>query len=535
MVKGKFAMQTISEQGVRIRPWKASFIVFLSSGAIMVLELVAGRLMAPLLGVSLYTWTSIIGVILAGISLGNFAGGLLADRFASRGTLALLFGLSAAASASILWTIDATRTVTDLPLPVMAQVLLAFATAFLLPAVLLGTISPVVVKLTLADLGKTGNVVGRIYAAGAAGSIAGTFLTGFWLISHFGTRTILWGVSGVLLLVGLFASWGQRRALALSLPALLIYAGLAPFVWSWNILGSRCLYETNYFCIRVHPDDDDPRIQVLTLDRLVHSYVNLEDPTDLRYGYERIYRDVLTAVTLPETPISAFFIGGGGYTFPRYIEVSYPNSSIEVAEIDPGVTRTAYEHLALPRDTRIVSVNEDARHYLEHLPRERRFSLILGDAFNDFSVPYHLTTLEFNQLVAEHLSGDGFYMVNIIDGRHGDFLRAYVLTLGQVFKHVYISPVGSSLGGAARQTYVIVAAQHPMPIGYPIPAQRIPIGDDAAPPRENSPPVPDSLRESFISQAEWEDYLNQGTAVLLTDDFVPVDNLLAPVFSDSGL
>jgi hypothetical protein len=104
-----------------------------------------------------------------------------------------------------------------------------------------------------------------------------------------------------------------------------------------------------------------------------------------------------------------------------------------------------------------------------------------------------------------------------------------------VFEHVYISPVGSSLGGAARQTYVIVAAQHPMPIGYPIPAQHIPIGDDTVPPGGNSPPVPDSLRENFISQAEWEEYLNQGTAVVLTDDFVPVDNLLAPVFSDSGL
>jgi spermidine synthase len=108
----------------------------------------------------------------------------------------------------------------------------------------------------------------------------------------------------------------------------------------------------------------------------------------LRYGYERTYRDVLEAVASPEIPISAFFIGGGGYTFPRFIEVAYPSSHIKVAEIDPGVTETAYEHLALPRDTRIVSINEDARRYLASVPRERRFDLILGDAFNDFSVPY---------------------------------------------------------------------------------------------------------------------------------------------------
>jgi spermidine synthase len=485
----------------------------------MVLELVAGRLMAPILGVSLYTWTSIIGVILAGISLGNYVGGLLADRFAWRGTLVVLFILSAVASASILWTIEVTGTITDLWVPVMLQVLLAFAIVFLLPAMLLGTISPLVVKLTLSDLNETGNVVGRIYAAGAAGSIAGTFLAGFWLISEFGTRTIVWGVAGLLFVMGLVVSWGSRRLTVVSLVTLLVYGGLSLLVWSQGVLASRCLRETNYFCIRVHPDDDDSLIRVLTLDRLVHSYVNIEDPTDLRYGYERIYRDVLEGFVPPEEPISAFFIGGGGYTFPLYIEVTYPNSQIEVAEIDPGVTETAYEYLALPRDTRIVSVNEDARRYLVRVPRERRFDLILGDAFNDFSVPYHLTTMEFNQLVANHLTQDGFYMVNVIDGRQGRFVRAYVSTLEQVFNHVYIAPIGGDLGTVARQTFVIVAAQHPMPIGDDVTS-----ADDAP-----------SLRNDFLSEAKWQAYLGQGTGIVLTDDFVPVDNLLAPVFSDSGL
>jgi spermidine synthase len=410
------------------------------------------------------------------------------------------------------------------------QVLLAFAVVFFLPALLLCTISPLVVKLTLSVLKKKGNVVGRIYAAGAAGSIAGTFLAGFWLISTFGTRTIVWGVAGLLLLMGLFIGRGRRRLVAVSLLALLFYGGLSLFVWSRDILDSRCLHETNYFCIRVHPDDDDPRIQVLTLDRLVHSYVNPDDPTELRYGYERTYRDVLEAVASPEIPISAFFIGGGGYTFPRFIEVTYPSSHIEVAEIDPGVTETAYEHLALPRDTRIVSINEDARRYLAHIPHDRRFDLILGDAFNDFSVPYHLTTKEFNQLVSDHLTEDGFYMVNIIDGRQGHFVRAYVSTLGQVFEHIYIAPIGGEVGTVDRQTFVIVAAQHPMPIG-----DDASIADDVASAGDGTLSFPQSLRDAFLSQAEWQDYLNQGTVIILTDDFVPVDNLLAPVFSDSGL
>ena len=91
-------------------------------------------------------------------------------------------------------------------------------------------------------------------------------------------------------------------------------------------------------------------------------------------------------------------------------------------------------------------------------------------------------------------------------------------------KFVYIARAGSEIGTAARQTFVVVAAQRPMPIG-----------DDAPAPGERVLPVPSSLGNVFLSRAEWEEYLSQGTAIILTDDFVPVDNLLAPVFADSGL
>src|SRR5688500_12686246 len=70
--------------------WVSLLIVFMASCCTMVLELVAGRILAPFIGVSLYTWTSIIGVCLAGISAGNFMGGVLADKAGSRRTLGLI-------------------------------------------------------------------------------------------------------------------------------------------------------------------------------------------------------------------------------------------------------------------------------------------------------------------------------------------------------------------------------------------------------------------------------------------------------------
>ena len=473
----------------RLHPLVATLIVFLSNFCILVLELVAGRIMAPIVGVSLYTWTSIIGVILAGISLGNYLGGKIADRWASRTVLAGLFVLSAVGSASILGVVDLIDPLRALDLPVIVEVLLVFGAIFLLPSTLLGTISPVVVKLTLADLKRTGDVVGKIYAAGAVGSIVGTFATGFFLISAFGTRWIVWGVAGGLLLIGGLIGLGARRRLRYEVLALFVlFLALSGLAWQQGWLISRCWQETNYYCIKVRIDDKESNLRVLTLDRLVHSYVDLADPTRLRYGYEQVYATVLGAVFPDKPALAALFIGGGGYTFPRYMEIVYPGSRIEVIEIDPGVTRVAQAELGLPLDTTITT-------------------------FNDFSVPYHLTTLEFNQQVAAHLTADGFYMVNIIDGRQGDFFRAYVHTLQQVFAYVYVSPVVAGLGEAERQTYVIVASAHELPIHA----------------------TPSGLDKQFVTAAALAAYLQQGPRLTLTDDYVPVDNLLAPVFAAEGL
>ena len=166
--------------------WQPSLIVFISNACVMVIELVAGRIVAPFIGVSLYTWTSIIGIILAGMSLGNYVGGKLADRYASRRLLGTLFILAGLGSISVLLMVSILGEKGLMSamsgLPLIARMVFYIAGLFLLPSVLLGTISPLVVKLSLKDLSKSGNLIGRIYAMSALGSILGTFLTGFYLI-----------------------------------------------------------------------------------------------------------------------------------------------------------------------------------------------------------------------------------------------------------------------------------------------------------------------------------------------------------------
>src|SRR3990172_3214073 len=142
---------------------KANIIVFIASFCPLVIELVAGRIMAPYVGVSLYTWTSIIGVVLAGISIGAYVGGMLADRFPTSRTLGWLLFLSGLGALSIS---PLTEAVARWPLQtsLMLRILIITGAIFFLPSFLLGMISPVVVRLSLDRLERSGNVVGKIYA-----------------------------------------------------------------------------------------------------------------------------------------------------------------------------------------------------------------------------------------------------------------------------------------------------------------------------------------------------------------------------------
>lgn len=495
--------------------WQPTLIVFISSACTMIVELVAGRIIAPYVGVSLYTWTSIIGVVLAGISVGNYVGGKLADRWGSLRLLGVIFVLAGVSCLIILASDQASRFTPD-DWPIVAGILALAMVLFFVPSAVMGMVSPIVAKLAVRDLAETGSTVGKIYAAGAAGSILGTFATGFVLISWFGTRTIVWGVALILWTMGLLFLASSRRWLLLT--AMAIVAGFSALAVTGGLLRSSCTVETNYFCIKVQEDENDGEpIRVLVLDRLVHSYSSLNDPTVLVYVYERIYAEVTAYLSAKNGELAALFIGGGGYTFPRYMEALYPDSELNVIEIDPGVTKVAYDQLGLSRDSSIVTHNQDARLFLEN-SADQSYDLILGDAFNDFSVPYHLTTKEFNDRVRDWLAEDGLYMVNIIDGPSGDFLRAYVHTMRQSFPYVYLVPTSESWRKLPRSTFVVIGAINPLDVA----------AFDSLTAGDGHP----HLARLAMDKSDVDDLLAEGKVVTLTDDYVPVDQMLAPIFRE---
>ena len=236
----------------------------------------------------------------------------------------------------------------------------------------------------------------------------------------------------LLLAIAFGRLWEVRAATAVLLA---IFVAVGVLTARMDLLNSVCVVESGYFCIRVSEQQEAGRtVSVLTLDKLVHSYVDLDDPTFLVYGYEKVLGDLSTYVGWKDPQFRSLFIGGGGYTMPRFIESRFPESVVEVVEIDPAVTEVVHEYFGMPRDTRIVTYNEDARTKFLDLP-EGEYDLIVGDAFDHFSVPYHLTTLEFNERVEELLKDGGLYTLNVVDKLHkGRFLRAVVHTLRADFR-----------------------------------------------------------------------------------------------------
>jgi len=196
---------------------------------------------------------------------------------------------------------------------------------------------------------------------------------------------------------------------------------------------SRCDYESEYFCAQVTVDDERASGRNLLLDHRRHAYVDLDDPTHLGLRYVRLFADV--AASRPDGAQSVVHIGGGGFSFPRYLQAVNPGSAHTVLEIDPTLVDIAEIELGLTSADALDIRIGDARLTLAELPTNSA-DLVVGDAFGSEAVPWHLTTTEFVAEVDRIMTADGVYVVNVIDGDDSQFARAKLATLAATFEHL---------------------------------------------------------------------------------------------------
>ncbi len=522
--------------------------VFLTGAALMTVELVASRLIARFLGSSLYTWTGVLGVILAGMSLGNYIGGRMADAADNLPRrIAAMFFASAAACISILWlNAWAGSSVVLMGLSWPVRILLHMVWAFLLPATVLGTISPMVAKLAIERAAHTGRAIGTLYAWNAVGSIAGTFLTGFYLTAWMGSVRIVVSMALLLAVLGLLYVLSARRGGGKPQPqttagaavGLLVFFGLfllavlpgqavADLATSLKLRdfpteeNAVFFTESQYQILTVTAEPGNPSHRSFYQDKLRHSEVDLSDLGDLKYPYMRIY-DALVNKKMGKNnkPVRLLLLGGGGYVFPNYLFRARPGSEIVVVEIDPAVTRAAQEAFGLPVDAPIEIYHMDARNYLADALRKNKnapgsvplFDLIICDSVSDYSVPYQLTTQEFMGQVKQLLKPNGLYVMNLIDAYDvGAFMNAIAQTFQTVFQNVEAISAVRELG--ERNTTVFVGSEAPLDV------KNI----------EKWTTRPGTFEGLVLSKAQLDDLRTRNGECVLTDDWAPVENLLAPV------
>ncbi|MFF5954623.1 fused MFS/spermidine synthase [Streptomyces luteogriseus] len=490
-------------------PRAAAMLVFGSSAAVLVVEIVALRLLAPYLGLTLETSTMVIGIALTAIAFGSWLGGHIADQVDPRRLIGPSLGVSGAVVAL---TPSVLRTTAEWA---PAVLLVIASLTILVPGALLSAVTPFVTKLRLTNLAETGAVVGRLSGVGTVGAIVGTVLTGFVLVSRLPVSAILLGLGALLVAGSAWVEWrtrGWRGTPALTLVVLAGGLGV-------TVAPGGCDVETKYHCARVVADSAGGDGRTLVLDGLRHSYVDVDDPTRLKFEYVRAIASAVDAAFPRGAPLAAHHLGGGGLTLPRYLAATRPGTRSLVSEIDGGVVGINRERLGLPSQAGIGVRVEDGRLGLRRLDTASR-DLVVGDAFGGVSVPWHLTTVEAMTDVRRVLDEDGLYVANLIDHGGMDFARAEVATLGETFEHVAVLGEPADIGqgptaGSRGGNLVVLASDRPLDLRA-------------------------TQKELDARQTGWKITTGgdlgswTGDAPPLTDDHAPVDQLLQPHGPQTG-
>lgn len=492
----------------KIKIDKLDVIVFVAGAIIMIIELTGSRIIAPYLGLSLYVWTSIIGVILTALSIGYVLGGKFADRNPSHKTLYKILLASGFIMIAIALLKDITVALISGLGPLWGS-LAASLILFLPGSVLLAMIAPYAIKLRLTDLQQTGRAAGNLYAFSTFGSISGTFLAGYVLIPNLHTSYILLLLAATLFItafsinktaiatstiiaITLAASWFLIQTISKMIPTII---AVEPSAYAFILV-----LENVY--------DGEP-ILILKKDAEIHSGMYLDESKSDQPVFPYLKFFHLDEYFAP-APRTALLIGAGSFTGARDFLRRFPEATMDVVEIDPKITEIAKKYFKLPETDRLSVIHEDGRLFLNK--NTKKYDIIYNDSFSSYmSVPYQLTTREALTKINDGLNNDGIFIVNLISSLNGpgkEFLEMEYATFRSVFAHTYAFAVDGEKNQKYGQNFILIGIKN------------------------KDFTLPDKNKFSLAIQEYLSNKIyasNPPNGAILTDEFAPVDNYIAKI------
>ena len=429
-----------------------SVLVFTSGAVTLGVELSAARLLEPAFGNNQIVWAALIGMILFYLAVGAWVGGKLADRFPHRQGLEVTITLGALGVALVpslsphvlRWAATGLDTFAfGLLLGALVAVLLLFS----LPVILLGTVSPWAVRLGVKEVTGSGQTVGRLYAISTAGSLVGTFLPVLWLIPAYGTRWTFYLLALALLGVVSIGSLRQTHRW-LPLLALLCVLLVALFTHPGSSIRSgwddgnngKIIYEDesayNYIAVRQWGPERHLKLNDgIGIHSVFHPQMLLSDGI---WDYFLLAPLFNPPPIVAKPPKNLLLIGLAAGTISELYTKIYGPLPITGIELDPQIIEVGRRYFNM-NEPNLHAVAADGRRWLLQQPASAQWDVIAVDAYRPPYIPFHLTTLEFFQLVRSHLRDHGVLAINV--GRTAtDFALVDALgkTVGQVFPSVYL-------------------------------------------------------------------------------------------------
>lgn len=424
---------------------------FFAGMSVMAVELGASRLLAPYFSSSQIVWTIIIGTIMIAMALGNIYGGRTADKNPNPDKLygriliaAIWIAAIPIVGKYVILLISGVLVFTISTNFLIWAAFLACMVIFVFPLFLLGTVTPSLAKYTVESLDDNGKTVGNLGAFNTIGSIIGTFIPTFVTIPSVGTTITFLIFAGILLLLSAIYFFVEKRKLVKCIVAVVLFLvciGFSSFdsfaFWERDLLYEG---ESVYNYLQVKEDEESVILSTNVLFGVQSILMKDDGLTGMYYDYAMAAP--LMADGKEKEEMDVLILGMGTGTYATQCERYYDNMSIEGVEIDEKIIDLSREYFELPEDMNVVTY--DGRAYLAAV--DKKYDIIMVDAYQDITIPFQMSTVEFFTMVKEHLKEDGVMVVNMnMKGTEEGNINQYLAdTIASVFSYVYTVDVNGS-------------------------------------------------------------------------------------------